>query len=173
MLRFALVALVATSACRLSLDDGSGPPPGPDGGGPACTVSTANPECLQAADMPAVSQTLSWIETNVFSKNCATTSCHGMTGGGVPGGGVVLTTASHDKLVNVDAKLAAGRKLVVAGNPKQSYLLVLMRQLALGEAEPPAPAPRDNLYMPLSSPPVCCQKLDAIERWIMAGAMNN
>jgi hypothetical protein len=48
-----------------------------------------------------------------------------------------------------------------------------MRQYAPDEAVPPAPAPRDNLYMPLSSPPVCCQKLDAIERWIMAGAMNN
>jgi hypothetical protein len=173
MLRVALVALLATSACRISLE-GDDAASDPDGGGRKCTVNTANAECAFAEANPAMSQTLTWIEQNVFAKNCNSTACHSpTTGGGMPGGGVVLTTASFDKLVNVDAKLANGYKLVVPGDLAKSYLMVLLQDLPLSQADPPAPAPRDNLYMPFNSPPICCQKLDAIQRWIMAGAMNN
>lgn len=175
MLRVALVALLATSACRISLEDDETPMP-PDGsGGRLCTVSTSNAECLMAAAMPAVSQTLAWIEPNIFTRNCGTTACHSPTaGGGAPGGVIVLTADSHTALVNVDTKLANARKLVVPNDVGKSYLMVLMRHLTLQQADPsPAPAPRDDLYMPLNSPPICCQKLDALERWIMNGALDN
>jgi hypothetical protein len=173
MLRFALVALLATSACRISLDeddDGN-----PDGGGRACTVVTTNQACVNAEMMPAVSQTLSWIEPNIFKPNCGTPSCHGMpAGGGNPTGRLVLETGSYSKLVNADATFATGRKLVVPGSIPQSYLMVLLKAITLQEADPsPAPVPSGDRYMPLGSPPICCQKLDAIGRWITAGAMNN
>ena len=168
MLRFALVALLATSACRESLEDE------PDAGtGRACMDSTVA-ECTMAAAMPAVSQTLSWLEANVFTKNCGGASCHGTTtGGGPPTGRITLTTGSHAQLVNIDATFASGRKLIVPGSVAQSYLMVILRGITLQEADPPAPEPSGGRYMPLGTPPICCQKLDAIARWIMAGALNN
>jgi hypothetical protein len=175
MLRLALVALLATSACRLSLDD-ENPGTMVDGtGGRACNVVTTNATCVMADSMPAVSQTLTWIEANVFNPNCGTQSCHGTaSGGGNPGGRIVLTSGSFAKLVNVDATFASGRKLVVPGSLTQSYLMVLMHGVSLTEAEPsPAPAPSGDRYMPLGSPAICCQKIDAIGRWITAGAMAN
>jgi len=172
MLRLALAALLALSACRLSLDgdDGGG---NPDGGGRACMVVTTNQACVSADMMPSV--TLAWIEQNVFTPNCGGASCHGTTtGGGNPTGRIVLTTGSYAKLVNVDATFANGRKLVVPGSIPQSYLMAILRAIPLSEADPaPAPAPSGDRYMPLGSPAICCQKLDAIGRWITAGAMNN
>jgi len=168
MLRLALVALLATSACRTSLEDE------PDAGaGRACTVVTMNAACVAAEGMPSV--TLTWIEQNVFTPNCGGPSCHGTTtGGGPPVGRLTLTADSHPKLVNADASFATGRKLVVPGSVPQSYLMVIMRGITLAEAEPsPAPAPSGDRYMPLGSPPICCQKLDAIARWITAGALDN
>jgi hypothetical protein len=52
--------------------------------------------------------------------------------------------------------------------------MVLLHGISLAEADPsPAPVPSGERYMPLGSPAICCQKIDAIKRWIMAGAMNN
>jgi hypothetical protein len=171
MPRLALVALLAISACRISLDDDGGGG-GPDGGDRACTVVTTNPTCVAADTMPTV--TLTWIQQNIFSTNCSSTSCHSpTTGGGNPAGGIILTTGSYNKLVNADTTVATNRKLVIPGDIHQSYLMVILQAIKLSEADPsPAPAPAGG-YMPLSSPPICCQKLDAIGRWIMAGAMDN
>jgi hypothetical protein len=167
LLRFALVALLATSACRLSLEDEG------SSDGRQCMIVTTSPACVEAENMPAVSSTLGWIEPNIFTPNCGGNSCHGMpAGGGSPTGRIVLTTASHDKLVNVDATFATGRKLIVPGDVPKSYLMVIMRHLSLDEADPsPAPAPSGDRYMPLGSPAICCQKLDAMARWIEAGAL--
>jgi hypothetical protein len=166
MLRFALVALLATSACRISLEDEV--PLVPDGGGKQCMPVPANPQCAMAEAMPDVSAKLGWIEQNIFVANCGGTSCHG-AGSPFP----VLTTGSHAKLVNVDTTLAPGRKLVVPGDVAKSYLMVIMRHLNLDQADPPAPAPARNAYMPAGLPPVCCEKLDALARWIERGAMND
>ena len=167
MLRFALVALLVTSACRHSLED--------EPAARQCMVVTTSPACVEAESMPEVSSTLGWIEQNIFTPNCGGNSCHGMpAGGGMPTGRVVLTAASHDKLVDVDATFATGRKLVVPGDVAKSYLMVIMRHVPLDEADPaPAPAPSGDRYMPLGSPAICCQKLDAMARWIEAGALDN
>jgi len=167
MLRFALVALLATSACRHSLED--------EPAGRQCMVIMDSPACVEAAAMPEVSSTLGWIEQNVFTPNCGSTSCHtAPVGGGMPTGRLALTTASHAQLVNADATFATGRKLVVPGDVAQSYLLVILRHLSLDEADPsPAPAPSGDRYMPPGTQPICCQKLDAIARWIEAGALDN
>lgn len=186
MLRLALVALLAISACDGGsgggMPDGGGPPDDgrtPDGmmpdGGPsrACMVIATNPACVAAETMPTIK--LDWIEQNIFTPNCGGGSCHGTPpGGGPPGGRITLITGSHSKLVNVDSMLAVGRKLVVPNDVPKSYLMVMLRAISLTEADPaPAPAPSGNRYMPLGSPPICCQKLDAIGRWIAAGALNN
>lgn len=171
----AMLAMLAISAC----DGGSGGET-PDGGGTpdsgmarACMIVASNPACAAAETMPTV--TLGWIEQNVFTPNCGGSSCHGTAaGGGPPGGRITLTTGSHSKLVDVDATLAAGRKLVVPSDVARSYLMVMLRAIPLADADPsPAPAPLEDRYMPLGSPAICCQKLDAIGRWITAGALNN
>ena len=117
-------------------------------------------------------QSLAWIEANIFEPNCGGASCHGVpAGGGAPFGRITLTTGSHGKLVNVPATFAPGRTLVVPGNVAQSYLMVILKHTALEDADPsPAPAPSGDRYMPLGSPAICCQKLDALARWIEAGA---
>lgn len=169
-----LLALLALSACRMSLEDEGGDDNTDDDmtGGRLCTVVMDSPSCTAAEGMQTV--TLSWIEQNIFTPNCGTGSCHGVpTAGGSPGGRVVLSTASHDKLVNVDATLATGRKLIVPNDVAKSYLMVIMKHTKLSEADPPAPEPTGGRYMPLGTGPVCCQKLDAMARWIMAGALNN
>ena len=174
MPRFALVgllALLAMSACRLSLEDDDGGDNGDDmPPDRLCMPVATNPQCVEAEGLQQVP--LSWIEQNIFTPNCGTGSCHGVpAGGGPPLGRLVLTTASHDKLVGADATLAIGRKLVVANDVPKSYLMVIMKHTKLDEADPPAPAPTGDRYMPLGSPPVCCQKLDALARWITAGAL--
>lgn len=194
MIRLALITFLVTSACDGGNGGGTadgGPPDGaapdgamPDGAMPdgpmpdgsmarLCMPSPTNAQCVAAEMMQTV--TLGWIEQNVFSPNCGSSSCHGVpAGGGNPGGRIVLTADSHGKLVGVNATYGPGRKLVVASDLPKSYLMVMLRAITLAEAEPaPAPVPVGNHYMPLGSPPICCQKLDAIGRWIMAGAQDN
>lgn len=172
MIRLALVAslgLLATSACRYSLEGDDDPVGGSDGGGRQCQVVTTSQTCVDAAN----NQNLAWIEQNIFTPNCGGNSCHSNIP--LPGGRIVLTTASHDKLVNVESEITPGRMLVVPNDVKKSYLMVLLRHLELAEADPsPAPEPPEDVgYMPQASGPICCQKLDAIVRWIEAGALNN
>jgi hypothetical protein len=71
-------------------------------------------------------------------------------------------------LVNGDSALMAGSKLVVPGDPTTSYLEVMLGSQP-GTIDPMVGLmPQDN-----GNQLLCCQKLDAIERWIMDGAMNN
>jgi hypothetical protein len=66
--------------------------------------------------------------------------------------------------------------LVVPGNPAQSFLTVMIGQIRPEEADPPFTAiPNDSSgnfvgTMPQNAGVLCCQKLDAIERWIGSGA---
>ncbi|HWO24584.1 MAG TPA: hypothetical protein VNO30_37835 [Kofleriaceae bacterium] len=165
-----LLALLAMSACRLSLedeDDGGDDMPMP--GGRLCVEVPTNAACAEAKTLSTVP--LSWIEQNVFTPNCGGGSCHGTpTGGGAPLGRIVLTSMSRDKLVNVDATFATSRKLIVPSDVPKSYLMVIMKHTKLEDADPPAPEPSGGRYMPLGSPAVCCEKLDAIASWITAGA---
>jgi hypothetical protein len=158
--------LLVGTACRSSLED---EPDASIVGGRVCMVSTSGP-CKDAETQ----QSYAWIQANVFAPSCTFTSCHDDS---QPAGGLDLKTAgpSHAALIDAPSGIANGRKLVVAGQPKQSYLLMIMQQFPPEMMEPtPATPPPDAVgYMPQAAPPVCCQKLDAIDRWIAAGAMNN
>jgi len=140
--------------------------------GRACMVSTSA-SCMEAANH----QDLAWIEANVFFVQCTFSGCH--NGAATMAGRINLKDPgmSHDDLVGADSMIVTGRKLVVAGAPKQSYLMMMLRLFPPSEMEPtPVSAPPTDIgFMPqgTNGASICCQKLDAIERWVSAGAPAN
>jgi hypothetical protein len=158
------IAIVMLAAC------GGGGGESIDASGRACTTSTVA-ACTEAESH----SDLAWIEANVFSKSCAFSGCHNATA--TAAGRIDLKNPgmSHAALVGRDSAIAQGTKLVVPGQPKQSYLLVMLQAFPPSELEPTpvAPPPSDIGYMPQNAPALCCQKIDAVERWIAAGASNN
>ena len=165
----AVLVSLALVACRTSLED---EPDADTSGARVCKVATTAP-CMMAESQAS----LAWIETNVFAPSCGPSGCH--NGSATVAGRFDLKNPgmSHDDIVNADSMIETSRKLVVPGQPKQSYLLMMMRQFPPSEMEPtPAVGPPGDIgFMPQNSggATVCCQKLDAVERWIMAGALNN
>lgn len=142
-----------------------------DGSAAKC-VETATAACTEAANHAD----LAWIVPNVFASSCTFSGCH--NGSATPAGAIDLRTpeAAHATLVNVASHLEPGTLLVAPGAPRQSYLLMMMQQYAPDEMDPPLPAPPANIgFMPQNSngAVLCCQKLDAVERWIAAGAPAN
>jgi hypothetical protein len=55
---------------------------------------------------------------------------------------------------------------------KSSYLMLMLHDFDPTTATPPGREPGIG-YMPLGFGSLCCQKLDAVERWITAGAPAN
>jgi uncharacterized lipoprotein YehR (DUF1307 family) len=133
----------------------------PDGGTPDAFVS---PACLEAENH----SDFQWINQNILGKSCANFSaCHDKNG---PEEGLDLTESSaYAALFDVDAEQVAGKKRVKSGGTSEadcadSYLYnkLTNTQVAPGKKS-----------MPLNSPLLCQQKLDAVCRWIAAGAPND
>ncbi|HEY0251757.1 MAG TPA: hypothetical protein VGC41_09530 [Kofleriaceae bacterium] len=122
------------------------------------TEEAQSPSCVDAM----THSDLAWIQTNVFDKSCAVSGCHDARG---HSGQLILTDGnSHANLV---AKAAVnpgtdGWKRVTAGDPSASYLMVALGQEA-------GPMPTDG-FMPLQAEALCQAKIDAVSRWITAGA---
>jgi hypothetical protein len=128
----------------------------------ACSGTSSTEDSLTPTCQDAMTHSdLAWIQTNIFTKSCAFSGCHVGT---APNAGHLDLEAgtSYANLVGANAMTQPGWKRVVAGDPDSSFLMV-----ALGHAAGPMPA---DGYMPLSSPALCTEKLDAIARWITAGA---
>jgi hypothetical protein len=159
MFRLALVA-IALAGCRISLE-----PSADAGSGRGCTVSTTSAPCMDAV----THSDLTWIEQNIFKPSCNFSGCHDTA---TDLGGLDLTTGSHDRLVNIASKLQPTRKLVVPSDLHSSYLLLMVHDFTPDLATPAGTAP-PNGFMPKGAPTLCCQKLDAMERWITAGALKN
>lgn len=144
----------------------------PDAAARTCTVAET-PSCTEAAKH----SDLAWIEAHIFITQCSFAGCH--DGQATVAGRLDLKTPgmSHGELVNVDSVLVPGRTLVVPGQPKQSYLMMIMQLFPPAEMEPTpvGPPPNNTGFMPqnTNNVPVCCQKLDALERWIATGALAN
>jgi hypothetical protein len=136
-------------------DDGGGgggsttmpPGDGPAAGDPICRDAGAHSD-------------LGWLQAHVFTPSCATAMCHGAEHASV---GLSLAEGeTYGNLVNHQTSTADGWIRVVPGSRTESYLLV-----ALGREDGPMP---EDGYMPLGSPALCNEKLQAIERWVTAGA---
>ena len=172
MLRLVLVASLLTGCHTSPPPAADAPPPPVDASPPpdapvvrTCTDSTA------VSCMAAVAHSdLAWIETNIFATSCAFSGCHDSV---TDVGKLDLRTGmSHNDLVGVSSVIDPTRKLVVPNDIHASYLMLSLHDFPPEMATPPGVAPGVG-YMPLGAPTLCCQKLEAIERWIMAGAPAN
>lgn len=133
---------------------------GPDAGvieDPSTTPPDASPTICDDAKTHS---DFAWLQQHVFTPSCATAMCHA---GAEPEVGLDLSAGNaYANLVNKGSSTVPGWTRVVPGSLADSYLAV-----SLNRAE--GPPPRDG-YMPLGSDPLCLEKLQAIERWILAGA---
>jgi len=157
MFRAVLVASLIVG-CRTDL------PEPPDAGG-RCTTSTRVASCLEAVNHAE----FSWLQANVFMTTCDFSGCHSSAS---PQGPAGQGTFSYDHLVNFPSQLDPSRTLVVPNDVNASYLMLMLGDYPAATATPPGSVPPVGL-MPQGAPGLCCQKLDALERWILAGALNN
>lgn len=165
-----IAALVSLSACRIALEDPV------EYSARTCSEGTV-PACVEAAQH----SDLTWIEQNVFP-NCTFSGCHDGRNTDDASMMDLREGHAHASLVGVDSKIATGAgltgkaKLVTPMVPNQSYLLVMLRALTPEQHDPPLDAPpKDIGFMPQNAGGVvtCCQKLDALTRWIEEGAQDN
>jgi hypothetical protein len=161
MLRLVVLAAML-AACRVSLE--SDEPR-------SCVVDMKAPSCIDAVNH----SDLAWIEQNIFVPNCnlgGGGACHG---GASDAGKLDLRAGmSHKDLVGVSSMIDRTRMLVVPSDVAASYLMLMLNDVPPDMASPPGSRPPSNIgFMPMSSGTLCCQKLDALERWINAGAPNN
>jgi hypothetical protein len=160
---FRLVAVaILLAGCRYSLEDDDG------SGNRLCAPSTTSVLCIDAVNH----SDFAWIEKNIFAASCTFSGCHDTASAE---GDLDLTPGiGHAELVDVSSTLEPTRKLVVPNDVAASYLMLMVRSVAPEMASPPGePPPSDVDYMPQGQAPLCCQKLDVLERWIMAGAPND
>jgi hypothetical protein len=130
------------------------PPPidaGPDG--PPATLTPCQ-EAVYHSD-------LTWIQAEIFSTSCTSGSCHDAT---TPQAKLDLTAAhAFTELVNVKSTIYTSWNLVTPGDPSSSMLMV-----RLGGADGPVV---DS--MPKGKAPLCSEQIEAVRRWIAAGAAND
>ena len=126
-----------------------------------CGGETISPSCREAT----LHSDFAWINANILQPSCANfSSCHDAV---LPKEMLDLTTdAAYAELVSVPSQQVPALHLVEPGDPPNSYLMI---KLGLGAPDPRL-ADMTGL-MPLGQNDLFCQeKVDAIERWILAGA---
>ena len=108
--------------------------------------------------------TFSSIQKAVFHESCSAPSCHGS---GAKGGLSLLAGESYTQLAGVpstlDKKNFPPFLRVKPGHPDSSFLLVKLT----------APDSSQGEIMPKGSDRLSRSQIDAIRRWILAGAPNN
>ena len=162
--------LLALTACGTDLNSRTQDPIGTDPDAGVDGTSTTNPvtdgrlpdgvdeSTLTDCQAATLHSDLDWIQRKVFTASCLT-GCHS---GANPSSNMDLSTGrAWMSLVNVPSNQFSGWTRVVPGDPKQSMLMV---QLG-GESGPELEG-----TMPWNQPMLCPEKIDAIRRWITAGA---
>jgi hypothetical protein len=127
-----------------------------DGGGSTATGDGGLP--LTDCEEAKLHSDLAWIQQKVFTPSCLG-ECHTEP---TPSASMDLSTGhSWGSLVNVTSTQYPTWKRVVPGNPGASMLMVQIG----GE-----PGPELEGTMPWGQPKLCDEMIDAIRRWIAAGA---
>jgi hypothetical protein len=165
MKRMALAVLVA--AC-------SGSPGTTDGAGSADAPISAS--CMEAESH----SDLTWIATNVFAKQCTFSGCH--NGAPTDAGKMDLRVGhAHDSLVGsgsaatgVPSHMCPTAMRVIPSNSAGSWIEKMLGA-EMDTTPPSCPIDPKIGLMPMDnmSQLLCQQKLDAIKRWIDAGALDN
>jgi hypothetical protein len=172
-MRVVLLSALLLSGCRIDLDHADTPMDAP-ASGRTCSIGTSS-ACMQADSH----SDFAFIKGTIFPVSCsASASCHqNATSSGkldLSASNAYAALMGPSGAGNVMADVDKSRVLVVPGQPKQSYLFFMVHGVAAEDGDPPFTAPPSNIgLMPQNNKPLCCQKIDAIERWITAGAMNN
>jgi hypothetical protein len=161
MIRLVIVASLLAS-CRISLEDND---TGGNGTDRVCTVNMSSPSCLEAEQDNH--SDLAWIESKIFTASCNFSGCHSSAND--LGKLDLRPGMSHDHLVGVSSLLDPTRKLVVPNDVNSSYLMLMLQDVPPKMATPAGVLPSVG-PMPQGGTTLCCQKLDVLERWIMAGA---
>ena len=170
-MRAVLLSALFVMACRIDLDHAETPDASVSGR--ACKVSTST-SCMEATSH----SDFTFIKNSIFPLSCSSSSsCHMSA---TSSGKLDLSAANAyaslmgpngtGAMSNVDKT----RTLIVAGQPKASYFFFLLHGVKAADGDPAfSEPPSDVGYMPMNNNPICCQKMDAIERWITAGAKND
>jgi len=161
-----MLVLIAVGACGQDAETQPEPPDGgatPDGSvAPVDGATDPRPDGAPATvcDEARLHSDFAWLQANVLTPSCATAMCHS---GPDPEVGLSLAAGvAYANLVNKGASTVIGWVRVKPGSVALSYLAVALGRVA-------GPPPRDG-FMPLGADPLCVEKLEAIERWITAGA---
>lgn len=164
MFRFVLIAGLLIG-CRMHIGDDEEDQGGGVKPGSPCKMREDIQSCVDAASH----SDFAWIETNIMPA-CAFSSCH--NGASDTAGRTDLRKGqAYAHLVNFTSAIEPPRVHVVPNDVHKSYLMLMVHDFSPDMADPPTDAPAN--YMPKGAPALCCQKLDALEQWIMAGAPNN
>jgi hypothetical protein len=135
-------------------EDARVPPPfdaGPDG----------PPANLTPCQEAVFHSDFAWIQTKIFAVSCTSGSCHDIE---TPQAKLDLTGGhAYAELVNVKSTIYTSSYLVTPGDPAASMLMV-----RLGGADGPVVD-----TMPKGQAPLCSEKIEAVRRWIAAGAAND
>lgn len=143
-----LLLILGTAACSGGGDDGGAP------------------DAISASCMEATTHSdLAWIQEKIFTPSCsAFVSCH--KDAALEAGGLSLEPGDViPQTVNVDSDLFPQFKRIVPGNAADSYMMRIL--------DGSGPLDSEVGTMPYNNPKLCQEKLDAIERWINAGATEN
>lgn len=153
----ALVLLLALGLFTGCGDDSSGSAGDGDGDGSAGMSGDGDGDGM----MEVIDPTYANIQERVFVASCSSfSSCHDSSG--PPAQGLDLETDAITALVGVESTVAAGRILVVAGDPDNSYLIEKIESMT----------PAVGVQMPPNQP-LDQNKIDALKAWIADGASAN
>jgi hypothetical protein len=161
MLRLVVVVSLL-AGCRISLETEESIV------GRRCQPNPASASCMAAVGHAD----LTWIQANVFNTSCTFSTCHVASSPNEAGQLDLTSGRSHAELLGIASRLEPSRMLVAPNDVQSSYLMLMLGDYGPDEATPAADPPEVG-YMPLGAPALCCEKLDAIEQWIEAGAPNN
>lgn len=127
----------------------------------ACCVLISACEHVGPLDPNAVQPTLTSIQENVFSVNCALSGCHAGT---APQQGMNLSEGNaRSNIVGVRSNERPDLFRIEAGNPDQSYLIKKVEGASdiLGAR------------MPLGRAPLTAVQIAVLRQWVEDGALDN
>jgi hypothetical protein len=144
----AVTLLVSVVAC--SSDGGSTPAPD----------AAPSADCVEAA----AHSDLTFVQDKILTPGCAAfSSCH--RGLALMAGGLNLEAGmARAAMVNKASRIDPSKLLIKPGDPANSYLMIITGKYA-GMIDPTVGT------MPSRNPLLCAGKLDAMDRWIAAGAL--